>query len=432
MSGIFGVASKTDCANDLFWGTHYLQHRAQDFCGLALDQDMNLNTHHGLLKQQFSPERLSSMKGKKGIGFVSGVRQPISELSRSGGMVLGYDGNIINYKEIKDRLLREGSTFSGYASPEKVTDNVLISNIIARETSFQKGIEALVEQIKGDFAIISLTREGIYASRGWGRKPLILGKKNNSYAVASESNSFVNNGFAIVRDVKPGEIVFIDDEGIHEVAKLDLQPVKYGTFEWIYTSHPASTIDGRNVAEVRKNLGKLLARRYPQDADVVSPVPNSGRWHAIGYAEEAGIPYAEIFIRYDYSDRSYTPGEQEDRDKEAKTKLIPVEGLIRGKRIILVDDSIVRGTQTLNQVKRLREEFGVLEAHARIACPPLMSACTYGKTTKKDEDCIARRMPVDEIQEKLSLNSLGYATVEDLVSAIGYEEDKLCLDCWKI
>jgi amidophosphoribosyltransferase len=219
---------------------------------------------------------------------------------------------------------------------------------------------------------------------------------------------------------------------VESVKTLDLSPIKFGTFEWIYTAYPASVIDGMPVSEVRKKMGGLLMKRYPVEADVVSPVPNSGRWHAIGtqYAKGFNLPYEEVFVRYDYSDRSYTQEEQEDRDQEGSIKLIPVESSIRGKKIIIVDDSIVRGTQTLNQVDRLINEFGAKEVHARIACPPLMHACSYGKTTKEDKDCIARRMSIEDIQKKLLLNSLGYATVDDLEKAIGMPRSKLCLECW--
>lgn len=431
MSGIFGVVSDKDCIRDLFLGTFYLQHRAQDYCGLAFNDDKALEcyTHKGLLRQQFPKEALNEIKGTTGIGSVSSERQPVSELSQSGAIILAFDGNIINYSELKEQLLNEGASFSGYKSPEEVSDTALISKLVAREADFVCGINKLVSMMKGDFAIVALTKGGIYAARGWGRKPLILGHKEGSYAVSSESNSFVNTGIEIVRDVEPGEVVFLSKEGIKRLAKLDLKPIKYGTFEWVYTSHPASVIDGKNVAEVRMEIGRLLAEKYPVNADIVSPVPNSGRWHALGYAKASGIPYAEVFIRYDYSDRSYTPQEQTTRDEEARTKLITIKQIIEGKRIILVDDSIVRGTQTLNKVERLKQ-LGAKEVHAMIACPPLMAACKYGKSTKRDEDCIARRMPLEEIREKLKLDSLNYATFDILEKAIGYPREKLCFECW--
>lgn len=418
---------------DLFWGTFYLQHRAQDYCGLALYDGKKINDypHKGLLKQQFPKDKLKSMKGFSGVGCVAGDREPVSELSLAGGMAICFDGNILNCGQLKQELLSNGASFSGHRNPEDVQDVAIISKIIAQEKSFEKGIERLVDSMQGDFAIVALAREGVYAARGWGRKPLILGKKDGSYAVSSESNSFPNNGISILRDVEPGEVVLLDSEGAHTLRKFQLEPIKFGTFEWIYTAHPASVIDGRCVADVRARIGATLAKRYPVDADVVSPIPNSGRWHAAGYAQESGIKSEEVFVRYDYSDRSYTPQEQEDRDEEARTKLIPIESRIKGKKIVIVDDSIVRGTQMLNRVKTLRE-LGAEKVHLRIACPPLMSACQYGKTTKKNEDCIARRMSVQNIKEELEVDSLEYALVEDIESSIGISRDKLCLQCWNV
>ena len=431
MAGVIGVVSNEECFEDLYFGLHYLQHRAQDFCGVGwLDgKKLESKTHRGLVEKGFSLEALRELKSNLFIGSVAGDRQPVSELSQFGGMLLSYDGNIINYEELTNSFLKEGETFSNYSNLGDVKDTAVVSKIISREVNFVKGVERLVEVVQGDFAIVGLTREGVYATRGWGRKPLILGKKDGTYAVSSESNSFENTGLEIVRDVKPGEIVLLNQEGIHSKRELDLSPIKYGTFEWIYTAYPPSVIDGKSVSEVRKAVGRALAEKYPVEADIVSPIPNSGRWHAVGYSQESGLRYEEVFVRYDYSGRSFTRGEQAARDLEARTKLIPVRGSIEGKRIIIVDDSIVRATQMLNRVKELKR-LGAKEVHARIACPPLMAACEYGKTTKKDEDCIARRMPVDRIRELLGLDSLEYATADMLEKSIGLPRDKLCLACW--
>jgi len=432
MAGIFGVFSDKRCVEDLFWGTFYLQHRAQDYCGLAYREEngkLKDITHKGLIRQQFPKEALKAMRGRSGIGAVAGERQPLGELSTSGSMILGFDGNLINHDLIKQDLLREGASFSGYLSPEDVSDSALIAKIISRSRNFADGVGKLSRKMMGDYAIVALTNGGVYAARGWGRKPLIIGRKNGAYAVSSESNSFPNTGFEIMRDVKPGEVVLLNENGVNSVANLSLKPIEYGTFEWIYTAHPASVVDGLCVADARLAIGRALASRYPVEADVVSPTPNSGRWHAIGYAQESKIPYEELYVRYDYSDRSYTPSEQEDRDEEARTKLIPIASRIKGKRIVVVDDSIVRGTQMLNRV-RVLTELGAKEIHLRIACPPLMAACRYGKTTKKDEDCIARRMSIEQIQQDLKAKSLCYATVEDLEAALRRPRSELCLDCW--
>lgn len=432
MSGIFGVVSKENCILDAYSGTFYLQNRAEAYCGLAWfdGEELKDSTHKGLLKENFSRECLKRIKGNSAIGCVSGTREPVSETSGKGEMMLCYDGNLINYEQIKENLLKQGNTFSGFCNSKNISDSVLISKIISKESSFEKGIESLVDKMEGDFAIIALTKPGIYAARGRGRKPLILGKKEGSYAVSSESVSFENRGFEIVRDVEPGEIIFLNSQGINSVKKLSLGGARYCTFEWIYTAHPASIVDGRSVELARNIIGRGLAKKYPISADIVSPIPNSGRCHANGYAAESGIPYFEVFKKFDYCGRSYTPSDEEERMEVAQEKLIPVRSLIIGNRIIIVDDSIVRGNQTHKQTKRLKQ-LGAKEVHAMIACPPLTSACNYGKSTKKNEDCIARRMSLDKIRETRGLDSLNYASIEILEEAIGKPKEKLCLDCWR-
>lgn len=434
MAGVIGIVyKKEDCINDLKKGLYYLQHRAQSYCGLASfdEKKFKIITHKGKVLESFSDSELKSLKGFYGIGSVANDRQPVSSYSSLGEMAICFDGNLINYLNLRDNFIREGASFTGFLNPGDVKNVDLISRTLSKEPNFEKGIEKLIDKIEGDFSIVALIKNSVYAARGWGRKPLILGENEKGYSVSSESNSFLNISppFEIVRDVKPGEVVRLDKEGIHVVREFNLQPIKFGTFEWIYTAYPTSIIDGKPVSEVRKNIGSFLAKKYPIKADLVSPVPNSGRWHAIGFARESKIPYEEIFVRYDYSDRSFTPGEQTERDKVAKMKLIPITNSIKGKKIILVDDSIVRGTQTLNQVDRLRE-LGVKEVHVMVACPPLMCACKYGDTTKKDEDCIARRLDIEKIREKLNIDSLNYADVSMLEKATGIPKEKLCLTCW--
>jgi len=432
MGGIFGVVSKDSCARDAVSGAFYLQNRSEEYCGAAWmdsDGELKASTHKGLVKQNFSKDKLEWMKGNSAITCVSGSREPVSELSSKGEMALCYDGNLANYDELKDGLLKAGVTFSGCRNPEEVYDSVLISKIIARESSFEKGIERLVNTMKGDFSLVALTNEGAYAARGWGRKPLILGKKDGSYAVSSESVSFVNRGFDIVRDVNPGEVVLLGEEGIKTVAQFDLSPIKFGTFEWIYRAHPASVIDGRSVALVRNKIGELMAEKYKIKADIVSPIPNSGRCHAVGFANGSGIPYREVFAKFDYCGRSFIQGTLEEQHAVADEKLIPIRELIEGLSIVIVDDSIVRGNQTRKQTQRLKE-MGAKEVHAIIACPPLRRACDYGKSIKSAEDCIANRMTLDEIRETRGLDSLHFADVDILEKAIGMSRDKLCLDCW--
>ena len=436
MSGIFGIISEENCIDDAYWGTLYLQHRAQDYCGIAWkngNDKLKNSTHKGLVEQNYK-DKLGLIKTNLAIGCVSGSREPVSELSNTGGMMLCYDGNFANYSEIKDNLLKNGSSFSGYHNPEEIGEGVLISKIIARQSNFEKGIESLINHMQGDFSIITLTLDGIYAARGWGRKPLILGKKEGSYAVSSESISFINQGFNIVRDVEPGEVVLLNSDGINSIKKFDLSPIKYGTFEWIYTANPASVIDGICVELVRNYIGNSLAKKLTNlEVDVISPIPDSGRCHAFGVSDilskKIGVTQREVFKKFSWLGRSFTPSELKEQKIKADKKLIPVEALIRDKNILLVDDSIVKGNQTRIQTKRLKE-LGAKKVYAAIACPPLISSCDYGKSIKKAEDCIAKRMSIDEIRETRGLDGLFYASIEDLEKAIGKPREQLCLECW--
>jgi len=435
MSGIFGVYSEKNCIEDLIWGTSYLQHRGQKFCGWAVYSNgkMVYASNKGKLREKVNFKEAKSVDGHIGIGVVSsGDRQPISELSQFGEFFMAYDGNVIGAKDLKEELLKEGHSFTGYYDPTYVPDNVLIGKILALNGPLD-GIEELTQRINGDFSLILLTKNGLIAARGWGRKPLILGKGEDCFAVSSESCAFPNLNIEIERDVKPGEIVFIDKSGFNTIKQLKIEPVKYGTFEWVYTANASSVIDGVSVEEFRNKVGAKLAERYPVEADVVSEIPNSGIGYAIGYSNKTGIPHGRIFIKYDYADRSFTQGTDEEREMEAKRKLIPLTPIIKGKRVVITDDSIVRGTQTReSHVPRLKEA-GALEVHARIGCPLLKDKCSYGKTTKKKDEILSVKMGMtqdDDVKKYLGLDSIGFALPEDLAEACGKPLDQLCLSCW--
>ncbi len=437
MSGILGIYSKQNCIRDLAWGTSYLQHRGQKYCGWAVVKDgkITYDHHKGKLKEKVDTEEVMKVEGNFGIGVVSsGDRQPVSELSRHGEFLLAYDGNVMDAKKLKEELLEEGHSFTGHYDPTYIPDNVLIGKILALRGPVD-GIEQLSQRIKGDYSLVLLTKSGIIAARGWGRKPLILGKSEDSYMVSSESCSFLNLGVEIVRDVKPGEIVMIKADGFETLKQLDLSPVKYGTFEWIYTANAASIIDGVPVEKFRNDIGAILAERYPVDADLVSEIPNSGIGYAIGYARASGISHERIFVKYDYADRSFTQGTKEAREKEARRKLLPLTALIKDKKIVITDDSIVRGTQIKESHVPILKESGAKEVHARIGCPLLRDKCGYGKTTKKKEEIFYVKMGMskdEDVNRYLGLDSVGFAKPEDLATASGKNLDELCLSCWGI
>ena len=435
MSGIFGIYSKQNCIEDLVWGTSYLQHRGQKYCGWAVSADgkMVYESHAGKLREKINFEEAKEINGNIGIGAVSsGDRQPVSELSKFGEFFLAYDGNVMSAKSLKEELLKEGHTFSGYYDPSYIPDNVLIGKILALNGPVN-GIEQLSMRINGDYSLIMLVKNGLIAARGWGRKPLILGKKEDSYVVSSESCAFPNLGFEIERDVRPGEIVLIDENGFNTLKQLNIEPIKYGTFEWVYTANASSIIDGILVELFRNEIGAKLAERYPVDADVVSEIPNSGIGYAIGYSNKSGIPHGRIFVKYDYADRSFTLATDAEREMEAKRKLIPLIPIIKGKRLVITDDSIVRGTQTRESLLPRLKEAGAVEVHARIGCPLLKDKCGYGKTTRKKEEILSVKLGMaseDDVRKFLGLDSIGFALPEDLAEASGRPLEQLCLSCW--
>ena len=428
MCGLFAISSSNkDIKDDLFLGTFYLQHRGQEYCGLATfnGREIKLRTHKGLIRETFTND-LAGLEGEAGIGHASlKDRQPIKLHSKIGEFTICFDGNIINAQELIKELESKEHTFASLEDVE------VIAQLITTGDDFISGIEKMASKIKGSYALAILTRDGIYVARDkYGYKPLCLGEKDGTIAVSSESCSFTNLGIPLIRDVKPGEIIFLKNgrSKSEKVIKSDF--LQYCTFEWVYTAEISSIIDGLPVATARKNLGASLARRYPVKADVISGVPNSGIGHALGYSLESKIPFDFVFVRYGYASRSYTLPTQEERDREAKIKLLTINPNVEGKRIVLCDDSIVRGTQMKNDLVVKLRNAGAKEIHVRIACPPLKAPCMYGKSTRTKKELAAYEKSVEEIRKYIGVDSLGYNTIEDMEKSLGIKRENLCLSCW--
>jgi amidophosphoribosyltransferase len=428
MCGIFAVSSaKDNIIDDLFLGTFYLQHRGQQYCGLSTlgDDGIRIRTHRGLVRETFTND-LSGMEGRMGIGHASlKDRQPIKLDSKMGEFTICFEGNIINAAELTDELKKQGHSF--YTD----SDIEIIAKLVAQGDDFVSGIEYMAGKIRGAYALVILSRGKIYAARDkHAFRPMIIGKRDGAVAIASESCSFVNLGFSIVRDVKPGEIIEIKDGDLETKKVIHSDLIQYCTFEWVYTANVASTIDGMSVDIARRNIGGCLARRYPVKVDIVGAVPNSGIGHAIGYAQESKIPFDNVFIKYDYASRSYTQPTQAERDREAKVKLIPVPAKIEGRSVVICDDSIVRGTQMKNDLVVKLRKNGVKEIHVRVACPPLKAPCMYGVATRSKKELAANEKTIEQIREYIGVDGLAYATLEDLERSIGKPLDQLCLSCW--
>ncbi|MFH1090285.1 MAG: amidophosphoribosyltransferase, partial [Pseudomonadota bacterium] len=388
--GVFGLYAEP-CAGGIYQGIDLLQHRGQVYCGLATFEDgVHLVTHHGKVFQSFSESELDYLRGNWGIGHVSlKERQPMRWQSNLGEIAVAFSGNVINRDDLMREIMERRQAFiQGY-------DLEIIAKIIMEGKDPASGIAALADKIKGAYSLVVLTAEGIYAARDvYGFRPLIMGRGPGMFAVSSESRALSNLDLEVVRDVKPGEIILIDGQGFTTLEQLPSPRRAHCAFEWAYTASVDSIMESVWVQEARNRLGAELARRDRDNgglsADVVAPVPMSGMGHAIGYHIESGLRYQEVFLYNRYSDRSYTQPTQAAREQVARRKLSVLRQAVQGRRIVLCDDSIVRGTQILNKVRDLKNA-GAREVHVRVACPPLMYPCDFGISTRSYEELMARK-----------------------------------------
>jgi amidophosphoribosyltransferase len=441
--GLFGIWSDEQCAEDILQGIDFLQHRGQEYCGIATFQEgVRQVTHYGKVANTFKYDEISYLKGQSGIGHVSlWERQPVRYRSQLGEIAVAFSGNVINADDLVESMEGRGKAFvDGY--------NVeIISKVIMEEGGLVAGICALSRKIVGAYSLVVLTEHGVYAARDiYGFRPLILGQAQGKYAVASESRGLENLEMDVVRDVQPGEVLLINDKGFETMAQLDSPRRAHCAFEWAYTASLDSVIDGVSVQEARNNLGASLARRDMDDgglaADIVAAVPMSGIGHALGYHRESGINYQEVFLYNRYADRSYTQSNQIAREKMAKRKLSVLKNAVDGQRIVLCDDSIVRGTQILYKVRDLKRA-GAKEVHVRVACPPLMYPCDFGISTRSYEELAARQYfktgDIDtmeklrdleaRIADRVGADSVKYNSLEAFVVALGLPDGDLCLKC---
>jgi amidophosphoribosyltransferase len=460
MSGIFGVVSKTDCAQILLYGTDYHTHLGTEYGGIAVLGDDFSRQIHNISQSQFKSKFYNDyrkMKGTRGIGVISDAdEQPIFVNSKFGRFCIATAGLVENKEVLAEGLLKEGVTFSEMATGS-VNSTELVAKLINRGENIIDGIEKMFDAIEGSCSLLLLHRDGLYAARDrWGYTPIVLGRKDDAWAVTSETAAFPNTGFTIEKYLLPGEVVLLTEDGLIQ-RKPGEDRNQICTFLWIYTGFPASSYEGINVEATRERCGRFLARHDRDiDVDVVSGVPDSGTAHAIGYAMESGKPFKRPLVKYTPGyGRSYTPPSQEIRDLIAKMKLVPIREIIEGNRIVVCEDSIVRGTQLKNFTVKKLWDCGAKEVHARPACPPLMFPCRFCLSTRSIHELAARKAiralegsdiedvseyidnttekhkkMVDWIARDLVLTTLRYQTVDDMVKAIGLPKERLCLYCW--
>ena len=429
---VFGIRSNEDVFDSIYYGLYSLQHRGQESAGIATYTDrINIHKDMGLVPDVFKDVYL---QGNSGIGHVrysttgeSDIEntQPLMINYAKGGFAIAHNGNLVNPQELRSILERRGGVFS------TTTDTEIIAQLIAQEHlktgTFIEGIKSAMNYLRGAYSLVILQDDKIIGVRDpWAIRPLVLGKSGDAYAIASESCAFDALGMTLIRDIKPSEILVIGD-------KLDSyfgrkERTAHCMFEYVYFARPDSVIDGVSVYEVRKNLGRILAKKAPVKADMVVPIPDSGINVAIGYAQESGIPYGEGLIKNRYLGRTFIMPEQKEREMGVKIKLNPIRSEIEGKSLVVLDDSIVRGTTIKRIIKILREK-GAKEVHVRISCPPLRFPCYYGINMQSKEEFVARKKSIEEIRKKIGADSLVYTSLEGLIKAIGLPREKLCLAC---
>jgi amidophosphoribosyltransferase len=461
MSGIFGVVSKGNCTESLLYGTDYHTHLGTEYGGMAVLGDQFVRQIHNVSQSQFKSkfyDDFHRLTGNKGIGVISASEeQPIFLNSKFGPFCLATNGIVENTEELADDLLKKGISFSE-VSPKGVNATELIAKLINRGDNIIDGIEKMFKVIEGSCSLMLLNRAGIYAARDrHGYTPLIIGKREDAWAVTSETSAFPNNDFEIAKHLEPGEIVLINEDGVVQRKAGDSSIHQTCAFLWIYTGFPASNYEGINTEIVREQSGRLLARHDKDiNVDLVSGVPDSGVGHGLGYAMESGKPFRRPLVKYTPGyGRSYTPPSQHTRDLIAKMKLIPIKEVIEGNSVVVCEDSIVRGTQLKNFTIKKLWDCGAKEIHVRPACPPLMFPCRFNLSTRSIHELAARKAirhleghdlkdvsayidhttdkhknMIDWIRRDLGVTTLRYQTVDDMVEAIGRPKETLCLYCW--
>ncbi len=465
MGGIFGVVAKRDCTLELFYGVDYHSHLGTRRAGITVHGEQGFqraihNIENSPFRTKFEKD-VAGMDGNMGIGCISDYEpQPLMVQSHLGSFAITTVGKINNMDELVRKVYEHGNTHFQEMSGGLVNATELIASLICKKDSIVEGIRYVQEIVDGSMTLMLMTKDGIYAARDrMGRTPLVIGKKDDAFCISFECFAYYNLGYQDYKELGPGEIDYITEDKVEEVS-APREEMRICSFLWVYYGYPTSSYEGVNVEKMRYNCGAMLAKRDGDsvDPDLVAGVPDSGIAHAIGYANESGKPYARPFIKYTPTwPRSFMPTQQSQRNLIAKMKLIPVKALIQNKKLLLIDDSIVRGTQ-LRETTEFLYQSGAKEVHIRPACPPLLYGCKYlnFSRSKSDMDLITRRIiqeregdvskevleeyadpnskryakMLEAIRKQQNFTSLRYHRLDDLCKSIGITPCKLCTYCF--
>lgn len=435
--GVFAVFGHEEAAKLAYLGLYALQHRGQESAGIVATDGAGLRVEKGmgLVQDIFTPDVIARLPGDAAIGHTRYSTagdtsltnaQPLVSDCNKGKLSLAHNGNLTNAGELRRSLEHKGSIF------QTTSDTEVIVHLVARSKvgNLAGAIADALGQVEGAYSLLILTRDEIFAIRDpRGFRPLCLGRRGSAWVVASETCAFDLIDAEYEREIEPGEMLRISKSGVESIRFAPEKPHQYCIFEHVYFSRPDSIVFGRPVNLSRERLGRLLAREHPAAADMVVPVPDSGVPSAIGYASESGLPFRMGLIRNHYVGRTFIEPEQAIRDFGVRLKLNPVRRLLEGKRVVLVDDSIVRGT-TSRKIVRMMRDAGVVEVHMRISCPPTISPCHYGVDTPTKNELIAARNSIEGIREFIGADSLGYLSLENLRAAVEDREGKFCTACY--
>ena len=435
--GVFGIFGHPEASNMTYLGLYALQHRGQESAGIASSdgEQIRLSRAMGYVADTIDGDTLAHLPGPMAIGHVRYSTAGESHLSNAqpilidcahGQIAICHNGNLVNASELREQLVHQGSIF------QSSTDTEVVLHLYARSkaATIEDAIVDSVSQVQGAFSLVMMTKDRLIAVRDpHGFRPLALGRLDNAFVVCSETCAMDLIGATYVRDVEPGELLVIDANGPRSYKPFPPGPLAHCVFEHVYFARPDSYVFGRSVNEVRTNLGRMLAIEQPVDADVVVPLPDSGVCAAMGFAEQSGIPLRMGLIRNHYVGRTFIQPQSSIRHFGVKVKLNPVRSILEGRRVVLVDDSIVRGT-TSRKIVRMVRAAGAREVHVRISCPPTISPCFYGVDTPRRSELIAATHSLEEIRDFLEADTLGYLSLEGLLNSVGTGRQNYCSSCY--
>ena len=435
--GVFGIFGHPEAANLTYLGLYALQHRGQESAGIVVadGERMRVSRAMGQVADAFNGTTLEKLPGHLAIGHTRYSTAGESKIENAqpflidcvhGQIAVAHNGNLVNAGELRDHLVRTGSIF------QTSSDTEVVLHLYARSKapSVEEALVESISQLQGAFSLALLTRNRLIAARDpYGFRPLALGRLGEAWIVCSETCALDLIGATYVRDVEPGELVIIGDGGLRSVRLFPPSPLSQCIFEHVYFARPDSYVFGRSVNEVRTELGRILAREAPASADVVVPIPDSGVCAATGYAEEAHLPLRMGLIRNHYVGRTFIQPQQSIRHFSVRVKLNPVRSILEGRRVVLLDDSIVRGT-TSRKIVRMVKAAGAREVHLRISCPPTISPCFYGVDTPSKSELIAATHSLDEIRRYVEADTVSYLSLEGLRAAVGAQQKDYCTSCY--